>query len=352
MLSRWALRLVLAVWVVAGPVAWAGSAAANPFDPGDPCAVDATSVECEQWLRDPGQPPEPDAPVCTYPRMTDQQIEMLRFRGIAVSAPPAPVNRPRPVEVPCSLPERGGWIGGQLGCWVAPVGGDHRPPQEPFLHIQTLYEADPGPQGGRWYAASCIGLLGADWPTEPIWLNAPPAASVDPSQVALRALARITLRAPQLRLIPPVAGSVPLGMPVWLAVGESTQAWGPVEDGPVCEGPVCVWISARVSHVDWNVGDGSDPIRCTRDQNMLWRPGMDPLAPGSACHHIYTEPSRSQPGGRYRVTATTSFRVDWSGAGQSGSFVDITGACGAGGAGACQTSTAVRVDEIQVLVTR
>jgi hypothetical protein len=124
-----------------------------------------------------------------------------------------------------------------LGCWVAPVGGDHRPPQEPFLHFQTLYEADPDPQGGRWYADSCIGLLGADRPTGPLRLNTPPAAAVDPSQVALRALARITLRAPQLRLIPPVAGSVPLGMPVWLTVGESTQAWGPVEDGPFGEGP-------------------------------------------------------------------------------------------------------------------
>jgi hypothetical protein len=65
-------------------------------------------------------------------------------------------------------------------------------------------------------------------------------------------------------------------------------------------------------------------------------------APSPTCGHLYELPSRSQPDGRYQVTATTHWVIRW--------FFDGT-AVGATLTTTRQSSTTVRVNELQVVTS-
>ncbi|WP_255375761.1 hypothetical protein [Saccharomonospora sp. CUA-673] len=52
--------------------------------------------------------------------------------------------------------------------------------------------------------------------------------------------------------------------------------------------------------------------------------GGDPKAPSPDCGHTYRQTSQGQPNNTYPVSATVHWTVTWSGAGQSGTFPDLT----------------------------
>jgi hypothetical protein len=312
--------------------------AAGQFDPTPiDCEADPTAAQCQ----DDQPPPAEDDP----PPGGGQAC----FFGDAA--------------VPCNT-AYGSWVGDAIdgdwygingdvwpallvGCWATVTAADRDPP--------TSYPGDA--PVGAWYTLSCLGP-GGSWPTPGVtqfglaWTPTADAAP-DPEELARRALAQIGLVAPGFALSPPTTGTVPLGMPVWLAVPEDEASWGPVSSGPVCDQGLCVEVTATVERVRWQMGDGTEVV-CTRGQNVAWRPGRDFLNPGAAgaCHHFYEQPSRTQPDGRYRVTATTTWRAQWSGGGQSGVFDDVVDACGPGGDALCQSAAQVAVEELQVLGTR
>ncbi|MGH3680354.1 MAG: hypothetical protein ACRDT2_08905 [Natronosporangium sp.] len=319
----------------------AGPAFAGPFDPDDPCTADPTTVECRQT--ETTQPPE------------DPDEGGGRWCG-----------RHNGVRVPCNDPRLGFWVGtpnviygyytggpdvslALVGCWA-------RRPQFPGPRPQPQDSAFPirgedtgGP--GRWFVLSCLGPDGV-WPggvaegVAAVWLfTADLDAGADPEGIARRALAQVGLRAPRLVLAPPASGSVPVGMPVWLAVSETDAAWGPISSGPVCEQGLCVEVTATAERVEWHLGDGS-LVSCARGQNTAWQPGMNFLAPGEACHHFYP-----QPGG-YEATATVTWLAEWAGGGESGVFTDVADVCGAAGDEPCASTVAITVAEIQVVGTR
>ncbi|WP_245778108.1 hypothetical protein [Lentzea xinjiangensis] len=79
---------------------------------------------------------------------------------------------------------------------------------------------------------------------------------------------------------------------------------------------------AKPTSVIWTMGDGST-VTCA-GAGTPYKAGTDPKAPSPDCGHVYRRSSASQPGLAYSVTATVYWTVTWSGAGQGGTFPDMT----------------------------
>jgi hypothetical protein len=52
--------------------------------------------------------------------------------------------------------------------------------------------------------------------------------------------------------------------------------------------------------------------------------GVDPRAVSPDCGYIYRRSSASEPAQAFPVSATVHWSVSWSGAGESGTFPDLT----------------------------
>nr|WP_073190103.1 hypothetical protein [Tessaracoccus bendigoensis] len=147
------------------------------------------------------------------------------------------------------------------------------------------------------------------------WLPAAPEAP-DPEVLARRLLASIDFQSPELGIFPrgdTMQRMSFVGWHMWLwAAPASELQWGPVTDS-VSEGGVTVTLTATVSELVWDMGNG-DSVSCGK--GTRWSAsvtgGRNVASPN--CGYVYAED------GRYTVTGTSHWDVDWSGAGQSGSM--------------------------------
>jgi hypothetical protein len=146
------------------------------------------------------------------------------------------------------------------------------------------------------------------------WAAAAPGASgPSPRELADRAVDAMNLRAITIGIVPePVAGSVGLvGMPTWMWAAEpSESSTGPITRS-ASAGGTTVTATGRLERILWSMGDGSTPVACGAGTPYADSHGM---ASSPDCGHHYTEQ------GRYIVTATSYWTVEWSGGGQSGSI--------------------------------
>jgi hypothetical protein len=329
------------------------AAATGTGDPDNPCAVEPSSVACTDWVEENGPVNDPADPLCVH----------------------------RGDYVPCASP----WeIRGRTGWWVGDVtlgrhgwgqlrrdgqawAVDEPLPSGPthgcwaWLRERTGGDtgvdspgSDPDRDGG-WYMLLCLGehSYGDDYDFHRLpgfhdelqaWRRMGSGPSGDPVQAALNAHAALNIGDPVVVTSPPESGSVPLGMPVWLAVSQDESTWGRLY-GTGCDGPLCVEIEAYVDRVEWRLGDGVVRV-CGREHNVLWRPDLDYLDPVGVCHYYYGAPSRDLDGGRYQVEVIAHWHTHWSAPslGRSSGSTPLEHSY--------QTSTSVRVDEIQVLVRR
>ena len=118
------------------------------------------------------------------------------------------------------------------------------------------------------------------------------------------------LRAVGVGLTPPAeSGSYTLvGIPTWLWVAHpSATTWGP-KSATATSGQVSVTATARVASVSWELGDGT-VVEC--GQGTAYQAAYDDQ-PSPTCGHQYRKP------GKYNISATSHWVVDWSGAGQTG----------------------------------
>ena len=353
MLGR-SVRITVAAAAVVAPLVLmpVPAAAQASGDPDHTCAVAPDSVECFQWLSENPQANDPSNPVCRHLGAYVPCRSRVSFGGrfgwwvgdVRLGRFGwGYLNRHRPQRIDDSekgrQPTRGcwGWLwqvtGGDTG--VASPGDD---PDVP----------------GAWYKLMCLG--DQQW-SESIddtalpgfhgelsaWRATGSRPAGDPVRAALNARAALGITAPTIVTAPPATGSVPLGMPVWLAVDESDPSgWGRLT-GSGCDGSLCVSIEAWVHELEWRLGDGT-VVRCSREQNEAWRPGLNYLEPSGVCHHYYQQPSRDLPDGRYPVELVAHWRTYWQAPslGRDG-FLDHS---------LPPVSTSVRVVEVQVLVTR
>jgi len=151
------------------------------------------------------------------------------------------------------------------------------------------------------------------------WLPAAPDAvtRADAEAAARRVLASLGLTAIDLGIHPrgdTVDRMGYVGWHTWLwAESPSDRQWGPVE-ARASDSGISVSLTARVAEVTWDMGNG-DSVACQR--GTAWsesrtQGGRNVASPD--CGYVYAED------GRYTVTATSEWAVDWSAAGYTGTL--------------------------------
>ncbi|MEU9522831.1 ATP/GTP-binding protein [Streptomyces sp. NPDC048224] len=167
-----------------------------------------------------------------------------------------------------------------------------------------------------------------------VWLAEPPEReTIDPAVLAQRAVDSMTLLGPDIAS-PRAAGRYTVGVPVWMWVNQSATTYGP-NTASASAGGVTVTATAEVSKIVWQMGDGST-VTCAGPGTPYM--SSSSMVESPTCGHRYFATSADAPDGRYSVTATSTWTVDWQGGGQSGQLEEIR-----------QSDMQVAVGELQVV---
>lgn len=151
------------------------------------------------------------------------------------------------------------------------------------------------------------------------WLPAPPdpVTQADAEAAARRVLASIGLEAIDLGMQPRGDTTERIGFVGWetwlWADSPSDKQWGPVTASATDSG-IAVTLTAGASRVQWDMGDG-ETVSCGRGtawSSARTQGGKNVASPD--CGYVYLED------GRYTVTATSTWSVDWSATGFTGTL--------------------------------
>lgn len=173
----------------------------------------------------------------------------------------------------------------------------------------------------------------------------PPGYQGTPSLIPVlwvEAVNALAMRGPEIRIAPPVDGAALVNLPVWLWTEVGGRVWpqgAPLHEFAAAAGQR-VDAYAEPVRIEWHMGDRQPPVTC-HGPGTAWERGLDLLDPGE-CHHVYRRASRHQPGGRYGITAITTWRVRWEVNGEPDGEQEV----------AVGSTTSYQVDEIQVLTGR
>ncbi|MFF3208674.1 MULTISPECIES: ATP/GTP-binding protein [unclassified Streptomyces] len=195
------------------------------------------------------------------------------------------------------------------------------------------------PGDGAVYKQTCHYLDSINTIIRNQWLADPPpaATTVDPAVLAQRAVDSMQLAGPDIAS-PRAARRYLVGMPMWMWVNLSATTYGP-NTASASAGAVTVTATAKVSKIVWAMGDGA-VVTCTGPGTPYTAAAGKSDSP--TCGHTYTRTSADQTGGRYRVTATSTWTIDWQvttgGGGQAGQLTETR-----------QTQVQVPLAELQVL---
>lgn len=164
--------------------------------------------------------------------------------------------------------------------------------------------------------------------------GAVPVAAVDPAVVARQAVDSMLLKGPEIGITPKPGGKGVVGMPVYLWTAKSPETYGP-NVASATAGAVTVTATARVSKIVWEMGDGQTVTCTTAGTPYQAEFGKKP---SPDCGHQYRQPSSTKPGGKYHVKATSTWTIDWQGAGLTGQLTEVR-----------DTAVDITVVEVQVL---
>jgi hypothetical protein len=196
------------------------------------------------------------------------------------------------------------------------------------------------------YWELCLNDLGNEYvgPGGAQWFEPDAAPTPSPAQVAtmLRVEVVAQLYDPVVATDPPVAGPSIVGVPTFLAV---TNWQGEVsEQGCDPTGTICVTITATPT-LSFDPGEpGAAVVACEPGGTRFDEGGPPPdiqAAVAGACAHAYSR--RTGVDGRpdaWTASATITWDAGWSGAGDSGTFTDIS----------ATTSFGRQVEELRTVV--
>ncbi|MEH0572785.1 MULTISPECIES: ATP/GTP-binding protein [Streptomyces] len=146
-----------------------------------------------------------------------------------------------------------------------------------------------------------------------------PQQQANPQELAQQAVDSMTLLGPDIDINPKPGGKGLVGMPVWMAVGQSQTTWGP-NTATASAGGVTVTATAKVAKVVWSMGDGSS-VTCTTPGTVYQK--SFGLKKSPDCGHVYNQPSTDTSGGTYKVTATSTWVINWNGGGANGQLTEV-----------------------------
>jgi hypothetical protein len=228
------------------------------------------------------------------------------------------------------------WRGQPVACYIDGLGSFN--PSD-----GCYYQPVPAPpgdthQGGGWYVKTCGVNGGGPVAVGPaIWLPNPPAGlGPTPEQLAQQALAKIRLLGAQIGVAPSPNGAGLVGLPVWLWTAVTPNTWGPIT-ASAGAGGLTVTITGHAAKVVWDMGDGN-AVTCT-NPGTPYRPSFGSQQ-SPTCGYVYRQASRNRPGGKYTITATTYWEVDWVGGGVTG-VINTTR----------QSQTNIEIQEMQVVTS-
>ena len=304
-------------------------------------------------------------PLFMHARLRRRLAELVAAVVLIVSEKPAHADYIQcpPVSGPCYIVVTGGGSGGggggsgggggggqlcfdpqlgQIPCYRAGLGW-YNQTDGCYYDRLSLPANDPAWQGndpanGFMYNVWCWGGASAGFVlTASRYLTSPPpgyGGGPTPMELAVQAINRLPIRGPAIGLAPAATGVGLVGLPVWMWSARNANTWGPIS-ASASAGGITVTATARGQKIVWSMGDGSS-VTCTSTGTRYQASFGNRTSP--TCGYRYTRPSRSRPGGRYTITATTTWRVTWSGGGESG-VVTVTRA----------STSSVRIDEMQVV---
>ncbi len=166
-------------------------------------------------------------------------------------------------------------------------------------------------QGTLWVANGPVGAVGR---------AAAPVALPPPAVVLAREAAdQLLLPAPRLETSPAADRDQVVGFPTWLWLDPAS--FSPRTKTVAVPGESVTARAIPVS-TSWVLGDGST-LTCT-GAGTPYTPAVAPTAASPDCGHTYLGPSLGEPGGRYPVTVTTRWQIDWAGAGQAGVLPELS----------------------------
>jgi hypothetical protein len=153
-----------------------------------------------------------------------------------------------------------------------------------------------------------------------------------------QAIARLPLGPPDIHIAPDPSGVGLVGLPVWMWTPETGSTWGPLTDSLTALGHT-VSVTASAEQITWDMGDGTE--RVCAGPGTPYEPDFGAES-SPTCGHAYEQPSRSQSEGRYTVTATTEWHIDWHVHDTSITGTEIR---------TRQESVSIRINELQVVTS-
>ena len=228
-------------------------------------------------------------------------------------------------EVPCHDPVFGDW-NPKDKCYYRLV--------EPQPPVSNPVWKGHRPPDGAIYETTCPGVVGTGggW----VWLPAAPGGP-SPEELAQEAVRRLPIRGPEIGMAPAPGTSGLVGLPVWLWTSVSPSTWGPATATASVPG-LSVTATARAVRIVWEMGDGHS-VACSGPGTPYRAAYEGRMSP--TCGYRYVLSSARQPGGTYRITATTTWDVTWVGGGQTGQL-SVERA----------SQSSARIGEMQVLIGR
>lgn len=251
-------------------------------------------------------------------------------------------------EVEVDVPGQGGGQAGGSGGTDGTGGSGSSDSGDPTDKTVCVYKlADPQPPAGSldWqghepgdgavYEQTCgWGGVDGDVIVRMVWLaDPPPQETVDPAVLAQRAVDSMTLLGPDIAS-PRVAGKYTVGVPMWMWVNRSATTYGP-NTASASAGGITVTATARVSKIVWKMGDGAS-VTCNGPGTPYT--SSEGMAQSPTCGHVYSKTSAGAQNGKFPVTATSTWTINWQGGGQAGQLTEVR-----------QTNVQVAVGEVQVV---
>lgn len=239
----------------------------------------------------------------------------------------------REIQVPCIHSVHGWFTASHGGCYIRPT------IPQPAADDPAWEGHDPAEE--LLYIARCFGLEGVDGRLsfhDPIMLFFP-AGEGPVGDLIERAIALLELRGADIGIAPDPAGAGLVGLPVWMWTEPTVSTWGPAE-AELTALDVTVDVEANAQRIVWAMGDGQS-VEC-----------LEPGTPYEASYGAdrsptcgydgYQQPSRSNPDGKYHITATTHWLIEWQ---IRESVIRGTRPT------TRQESTSVRINELQVVTS-